>query len=71
MWQGNYEDTLPETLLGTIRLKHLELSAAPFLDIATKQVTLEILKPAFTSFSFQISIPNNVIALFRDRPTKP
>ena len=37
--QGNDEDMLPESLLGTIRLKHLELSAAPFLDVAAKKAS--------------------------------
>ena len=35
--QGNDEDMLPESLLGTIRLNHLELSVAPFLDVAARK----------------------------------
>lgn len=62
MLQGNYEDTLPETLLGTIRLKHLELSAAPFLDIATKEVTLDT--HSFHYSFIILSIPDEGIALF-------
>ena len=36
--QGNSEDVLPEALLGSIRLKHLDLSVAQYLDTATGEL---------------------------------
>ncbi len=37
--QGNSEDVLPEALMGTIRLNHLDLSVAQFLDTATGELS--------------------------------
>jgi len=39
--QGNNEDALPESLLGTMRLNHLDLSVAPRLDCDTNTLTLK------------------------------
>lgn len=40
--QGNNEDALPESLLGTMRLNHLDLSVAPRLDCDTNTLTLKV-----------------------------
>lgn len=37
--QGNSEECLPESLLGTMRLNHLDLSQAPALDCSTNTLT--------------------------------
>ena len=37
--QGNSEDVLPEALMGSIRLNHLDLSVAQFLDTATGELS--------------------------------
>lgn len=42
--QGNTEDCLPESLLGTIRLHHLDLSQAPALDCSTNILTPKVPK---------------------------
>lgn len=40
--QGNNEDALPESLLGTMRLNHLDLSVAPRLDCHTNTFTPKV-----------------------------
>ena len=36
--EGHTADELPESLLGTVRLNHLDLSTAQHLDVATQTV---------------------------------
>ncbi|KAK9818359.1 hypothetical protein WJX72_011272 [[Myrmecia] bisecta] len=44
--QGRAEDELPEALLGSVRLAHLDLAAAPYLDTKTAKIVPREQMPA-------------------------